>query len=522
MAMHNNFYFLKQLTAQLQQTLISLELLECFSQNKNELVLGFAIRQQSHYIRATLNADFSCLSFTAEFHRSKKNSVDLFAELIGQPVVDVEQYENERSFMIHFENKYGLLFKLHGNRANILLCKNEEVVLLFKNNLQKDAQIIPLQLKRPIAQTWENFAAHDYQFQKLFPTFDKEIKNYLEESGYYLLSPEKQWEFLQQLTAQLSTPPYYVLNDQQQKPLLSMLKPDKPSQIFQEPIPAINYFYNQYTREYYLQKEKQAMVSQLQNQRKQVGNYVVKAQRQLDHIQQNSRSEELANIIMANLHAIPPKATEVELYDFYNDQMVNIKLKKDQTPQKNAETLYRKSKNQKLETDNLEKNISAKSANLATINRHLKYIIEVDNLKELRQYIKAYDLQKTKANTAEELPFRQFTIYGYDILVGKNAKNNDELTTGYAKKDDLWLHAKDVSGSHVIIKHKSGSNFPANVIEKAAGLAAYYSKRKNDTLCPVLYTPKKYVFKSKGMAPGKVRVEKEKVIMVPPSVNLES
>lgn len=518
MAMHNNFYFLKQLTRQLQEVLLSFELLACFSQNKNELVLGFATRQESFFIRATLNADFSCLSFPEEFHRSKKNSVDLFAEIIGQPVVGVEQYENERSFMIHFENKYSLLFKLHGNRANILLCENDKVVLLFKNNLKKDAQITPTQLKRPIVQTWENFAANDFQFQKLFPTFDKAIKKYLEESGYYLLSSEKRWEFLQQLTMHLSSPPFYLLHDQQQKPVLSLLETDKPSQVFHEPIPAINHFYNQYTREYYLQKEKQAIISQLLNQRKQVGNYIIKAQRQLDNIQQNSRNEELANIIMANLHAIPKKATEVELFDFYNDQTIKIKLKKDQTPQKNAETLYRKSKNQKLEIDNLSINIDSKKANLKTINRHLEMIAEVDNVKELRQYIKEHNLQKNKTNALEELPFRQFTINGYEVLVGKNAKNNDELTTGYAKKDDLWLHAKDVSGSHVIIKHKSGSNFPSNVIEKAAGLAAFYSKRKNDTLCPVLYTPKKYVFKSKGMAPGKVRVEKEKVIMVPPAL----
>ncbi len=97
-----------------------------------------------------------------------------------------------------------------------------------------------------------------------------------------------------------------------------------------------------------------------------------------------------------------------------------------------------------------------------------------------------------------------------------NAQRNDELTLKYAYKEDLWLHAKDVPGSHVIIKHQSGKNFPKDVIERAAQLAAYYSKRKTDTLCPVAVTPKKYVRKRKGDPAGMVVVEREEVVMVEP------
>ena len=103
------------------------------------------------------------------------------------------------------------------------------------------------------------------------------------------------------------------------------------------------------------------------------------------------------------------------------------------------------------------------------------------------------------------------------MFIGKNSKNNDLLTQKHAFKEDLWLHAKDVSGSHVIIKYQSGKKFPKPVIEKAAQLAAYYSQRKTDSYCPVMYTPKKFVRKPKGAAPGAVIVEKEEVILVEPS-----
>ncbi|MEQ8810389.1 MAG: hypothetical protein RIE59_15060, partial [Imperialibacter sp.] len=79
-------------------------------------------------------------------------------------------------------------------------------------------------------------------------------------------------------------------------------------------------------------------------------------------------------------------------------------------------------------------------------------------------------------------------------------------------------HAKDVPGSHVVLKWRAGQNFPKPVIEQAAALAAYYSKRKTDTLCPVIFTPKKWVRKPKGAHPGAVIVEREEVIMVEPGL----
>ncbi len=105
-----------------------------------------------------------------------------------------------------------------------------------------------------------------------------------------------------------------------------------------------------------------------------------------------------------------------------------------------------------------------------------------------------------------------------EILIGKNARNNDLLTQRYARKEDLWLHARDVSGSHVVIRRQAGKKFPVNVIEKAAGIAAYYSKRKNDTLCPVIVTPKKYVRKTKDLLEGQVIVDKEEVVLIEPSL----
>jgi predicted ribosome quality control (RQC) complex YloA/Tae2 family protein len=105
----------------------------------------------------------------------------------------------------------------------------------------------------------------------------------------------------------------------------------------------------------------------------------------------------------------------------------------------------------------------------------------------------------------------------FDILVGKNSKSNDKLTQKHTYKEDLWLHARDVTGSHVVLKYQAGKPFPPIVIEKAASLAAFYSQGKSNSLQPVICTPKKYVRKTKNMLPGQVIVDKEeKVLMVEP------
>ena len=82
----------------------------------------------------------------------------------------------------------------------------------------------------------------------------------------------------------------------------------------------------------------------------------------------------------------------------------------------------------------------------------------------------------------------------------------------------MWLHVKDAPGSHVLIKKQGISPIPKPVIERAAELAAYFSKRKTETIAPVIYTEKKYVRKINGSPPGQVTVMKEQVLLIHPKL----
>jgi predicted ribosome quality control (RQC) complex YloA/Tae2 family protein len=513
--MHNNYYFLKQLSAKLQQQLIGFQLAECVSQNKDELLLGFAKGAEEFYIKASLNPEFCSLSFPDSFQRARRNVVELFKEIMDMQVTEVRQYLNERCFSLQLEKDYSLLFKMHGNRSNIVLCKGDEAVSLFKNKLAKDRGIRLSELDRPIEQTFEHFQQSGGKLKAIFPTFGGVVKDYLEQEGYEEKSLEEQWHLLEKVVGLLEKPVYYISRIKG-IPTFSMLPFGEILSEQDDPIEAINEFFSQFAKTHYLEKEKQTVIRVLEKALNRAQNYIKKSERKLHEIEHSSRNEEVANIIMANLHQIPAGTTEVELLNFYTNEPIKIKLKRDLSPQKNAESYYRKAKNQKLEVENLKENLESKEHEVLQVEEHLEQLRAFDSLKELRKYVKEHKLMQEHSGQQVELPFRKFETGGYTILVGKDSKNSDLLSLKYAHKDDLWLHAKDVPGSHVIIRQQPGSNYPRNVIEKAAQLAAFYSKRKTDSLCPVQYTPKKYIRKPKGMPPGKVLVDKEEVILVEP------
>jgi predicted ribosome quality control (RQC) complex YloA/Tae2 family protein len=430
-------------------------------------------------------------------------------------VQELIQYHNERSFSLVLEKDYLLLFKMHGNRSNVVLFRQREAIDLFHNKLANDYSIHPDSLHRSLDQSYEAFAANGYQIQPLFPTFGKPVTQYILSKGFNTENAAGKWRIIQDTLRLLENPVYYITT-LDESPALSLLPVGEIKHTAINAIEAANLFYGAYARVNTLEAEKKRALKLLEKKKSQTENYLLKTYGKLDDMEKESKNEHLANIIMANLHQIPARAEWAELYDFYHDRMLRIKLKKELSPQKNAETYYRKAKNEKIERDKLKESIALKEQELQQIESYLAVIDGIEQLKDLRKYLKEHGLTDEKPAPTPEQLFKKAEYMGYEIWIGRNAKNNDLLTQKYAFKEDLWLHAKDVTGSHVIIKYQSGRNFPEPVIEKAAELAAHYSRMRNDSLCPVIYTPKKYVRKPKGLPEGAVVVDKEKVIMVEP------
>lgn len=514
--MHNNYYLFKQLVPQLDKELKGAVFIEAFSQNKDELILSFRKSDATFfYIKAYLKSHFSCLSFPQNFKRAKKNSASIFQELEGLEVANIYIFKNERAFIAYFSNTYSLLFKLHGNRSNIILLEDTKPKELFKNSLKNDLNIDIKELDKTLYISYDNMVANEWNIRKVWPTLDKRSTEHLLEALQKEDEPNKAITFNTFLQKLESPDGYYVISDDKGY-RLSLLRPLKDDfEQFDNPLVAITAFFNRQVKHQSISTSKEKIRSGLNSKLVKAGNYIIKSKQKLQQLIHGVSNKQIADVLMANLHNIKKGAKKAELFNFYTNETLIVKLNPLLSAQKNAERYYRKAKNEAKEIAILEQNIAEKEKQVEQLNQDLKAIEEADNLKELKKWQSEEVLIKQDT----PLPYKEFSIDEYKVLVGKNAKQNDVLTLKLAKKEDLWLHAKDVAGSHVVIKQIPGKNYPKYIIEKAAQLAAHYSKRKTDTLCPVIYTPKKYVRKPKGAPAGAVVVEKEKVLLVEPSPN---
>lgn len=514
--MHNNFYFLRQLTSVLERQLKDAVISECFSQSKDELIIRCELGRESFVIRASLSPELSCLSFPQNFQRARKNSVDLFAPIVGRKIESIRQFENERSFVIRLSEGHEVLFKMHGNRTNLILFQGGEPNELFRKNISGDKNLTLETLDRSIDWSFEYFKEHVTNLRSAYFTFGKIVWRYLEEHGFAMKSPEEQWRDIQVVRKTLEHPVFYIATVHE-KPVLSLLKTGIITKELNDPIEASNEFFYSFTHQYVFSREKNRLLNTLRSSLMSSENYCAKNYQRLQEIERDEHYRQWADLLMANLHAIKGGEEKVVLSNFYfEDQRAEeIPLRKDFSPQKNAELYYRKAKNQHIEVERLDASIAQKEAQMETLRQQIAVVEHASDLKTLRS-IAATVVPEQDKNESVALPYHEFHYKGYRIWVGKHAQANDTLTLKFGYKEDLWLHAKDVSGSHVLIKHQSGKNFPKDVIEYAASLAAYNSRRKNETLCPVIVTPKKFVRKRKGDPAGAVVVEREDVVMVAP------
>lgn len=515
--MHLNHYFLKPLCQELNNGWKGYRLGECFSQQKDELVFHFYKNKEEKFIRASLSPQLTFLSFPISFARGRKNNVDLFAEAIEGAISSFEVVPNDRSFTLVLDNGYRFIFKMHGSRANIIGINPSGSKTLFRSQLVEDEQVDEPSLRKEISLNQTRFADVNGDLQQFLPTLGKEANAHLNEKGYPAASLELKWEMLCRLLGSFAYPAFYLCRWQQKMQLL-LFEEGEVLQKFSSAIEAANAYAQEAGRNFYLRTELQPVLQRLRKELKQTESYLKQSEAKLLELQQGRGYTQLADVLMANLHQVKEGQEEVTLDNFYTGQPVKIRLKRTLSPQKNAGVFYKKAKNQRIEIEKLEEALDAKKQTETRLMQHLLELEEMTELKLIRQYLKEHNLDAQPKQEKETKPFRVYRLGDYEAWVGTNAKNNDELTLKYATKNDLWLHAKDVPGSHVVLKWRAGQNFPQYVIEQAAALAAHFSKRKTDSLCPVIFTPKKYVRKSKGSAPGAVIVEREEVVMVEPGL----
>ncbi|MGE8204143.1 Rqc2 family fibronectin-binding protein [Heyndrickxia sp. NPDC080065] len=246
----------------------------------------------------------------------------------------------------------------------------------------------------------------------------------------------------------------------------------------------------------------------------------------LAEAQNADRFQLFGELLTANLHLVKKGMDEIKVINYYDENAgeITIPLDPRKTPSGNAQGYF--SKYQK-----------AKTAIIVVQEQIEKAALEVQYFENLLQQLESAspkDIEEIRIELAEEgyirmkqkrgskTKIQKITLETYtssdgtDILVGKNNKQNDYLTNKVAARDEIWLHTKDIPGSHVVIRSKNPSE---TTILEAANLAAYYSKAKESSSVPVDYTKVRYVKKPNGAKPGFVIYEQQQTIFVTPNAD---
>lgn len=230
------------------------------------------------------------------------------------------------------------------------------------------------------------------------------------------------------------------------------------------------------------------------------------------------------DLLSANLYRLKKGDKKVCLENFYDEScpMTEIKLDERLTPPQNAQKYYSEYRKALTAEQKLSEQIEAGEEELKYIDTVLDALNRAETENEVIElrlelaeqgYIKSV---KLKGNPPKQKPPIEYTSSdGYKILVGRNNRQNDKLTLKMAEKLDIWLHTRNIAGSHVIIV-TNGEYPPDKTIEEAGIIAVKHSKAKNSSQVPVDYTLVKYVKKPVGSKPGKVIFTHEQTIYITP------
>jgi predicted ribosome quality control (RQC) complex YloA/Tae2 family protein len=227
-----------------------------------------------------------------------------------------------------------------------------------------------------------------------------------------------------------------------------------------------------------------------------------------------ARYRELGDILKANLSKLEKGMESVEVEDLYRGGSVIVELERDLSPQKNVAVYYKKYRKAVRGREKVAERIAAVKTEIGELETEIE-AAESATLEELGP-VPGETVEKEREPEKRPVGRRYVSSDGFEIVVGRGARENYAVTFGVGRPGDLWLHVREAQGSHVIVRRKEkGKPFPKRTIEEAAALAAYHSKSRNASLVPVIVTERRYVQRARG-APGLVRVMREEVVFVEP------
>lgn len=237
------------------------------------------------------------------------------------------------------------------------------------------------------------------------------------------------------------------------------------------------------------------------------------------------------DLLLANIATAKRVGNKVRLTDYYADgaPVVELEVDENRSLQDEAAARFRQYTKAKHAADEIAERLTQIDREIAGHERRLQ---ELDAIIQSRDEVALANFEKPapapkavpkKAPKQEKIPGvrRYLSTDGYEILVGRAARDNDHLTFRVAQPSDLWMHAGDYPGSHVVIRNPTRKEIPQRAIIEAAQLAGRFSQASEDAKVVIHYTERKFLSKPKGAAPGLVRMSRFRSITVEPKEGIQ-
>jgi predicted ribosome quality control (RQC) complex YloA/Tae2 family protein len=262
---------------------------------------------------------------------------------------------------------------------------------------------------------------------------------------------------------------------------------------------------------------------------------VEKRRKEYENAQKADLYREIADTILAMPHLFPKGEKNVTVKNIHTSKQERIRLNPALDSTENARLYYTKAKKAHRAAQITEQKLAESERAIREITDTLQRCKEIDALDQTdpnkENAVAALEVQcrnrgligspsggkPDNSGHGTPVPFRHLKIDTWDIYIGKNNTQNDELTTRFAKPSDIWLHVAAHAGSHVLIRRGKGTGWPPRqVIEKAAAFAVWFSKAKHTSYAEVHVTEARFVRKRRKAPPGEVIAERCKTVRVTP------
>ncbi len=531
--MIKNYFFLNRFVIESQSIIVNQKVHSVFSQEKEKLLIEFG-NDKTSFIEINVNPGQPYITILDSYSRAKKNTINQFPKLENQTIESFEIATDDRILRLKSGNDF-LIFTIRGKFTNVILVDEKNSIQSFKKSEEADLE-----------KMWNEFSKKEFNSDfnipdlqnlndnielrtigKSFPVISKEI--IWESERRISNSKEKPLKILIDVIEEINyAKPSVFINEQIAEVHLAVdtfkIFDFNKIETFDSLISAQTYFLSK--KYYYEAKAYRQKIIQryIDRESKKISNKINNLHGVIDRGSKEEEYNKIGNLLLINLKKIKPGQSELIIEDIYSkNSKLKIKLDPKLSAKKNVDKYFDKAKSDKISFQKSKELLDKAIKDLNKLKNLNNRITEIESIKELDLIMKEFKLKPVETSKDKDdisLKFKHYIIEGkYNVYVGKDSKNNDLLTTRFAKQNDYWFHARSVSGSHVVLRIENTKEIiPKNVLKKVAALTAFHSKAKTSGLASVSYTFKKYVVKKKGFPIGTVHLLREDTLLVKPEI----